>query len=265
MTEHTEPTGARPAPEPAPSPSPRTARSLARAQVEADIVRVARAQLAQVGPGELSVRAVARELGMGSASIYRYVSSRDELLGRLLVAVYDELGQYVEDKEAEADEAWRARSMGRPQADAVLARWRAVCGAVRDWALAHPHDYALLYGSPVPGYQAPADTVPAASRVTACFVRCMVAVEQLGLFPRPVPPARGGDPLAAAREYVGVVSRGDRPPREAVLARGILAWTTVFGTVSFELFGHYAGGVDDTAAWFTQVTDLLAADLGIPV
>ena len=248
-----------------PTAAPRTARALARAQVEADIVRVARAQLAQVGPGELSVRAVARELGMGSASIYRYVTSRDELIGRLLVAVYEELGQYLEAREADVDQRWRPRANGRPQAEAVLARWRAVCGGVREWALAHPHDYALLYGSPVPGYEAPPDTVPAASRVTGCFIRCMVAVEQLGLFPRPVPPARDGDPLTPARAYVTAAGALEKPPREAVLARGMLAWTTVFGAVSFELFGHYVGGIVDTAAWFGQVTDLLAADLGLPV
>lgn len=252
--------------------APRTARALARAAVEADIVRVARAQLASVGPGELSVRAVARELGMGSASIYRYVASRDELLGRLLVAVYDELGAFVEGREAQALHAWASQSRGRPRADAVLSRWRAICGAVREWALAHPHDYALLYGSPVPGYQAPADTVPAASRVTACFVRCLLSVEELGLFPRPVPAARDGDALGPVRAYaVGLgaaESDAGHPspaPREAVLARGVLAWTAVFGAVSFELFGHYTGGIDDPATWFDQLTDVLAADLGLPV
>lgn len=103
---------------------PQAARAAARARVEADIVRVARAQLAQVGPSELSVRAVARELGMGSASIYRYVASRDEVLGRLQVAMYAELAQHVEEREAAVAQVWAAKSAGRVRPDAVLARWR---------------------------------------------------------------------------------------------------------------------------------------------
>ena len=244
---------------------PQAARAAARARVEADIVRVARAQLAQVGPSELSVRAVARELGMGSASIYRYVASRDEVLGRLQVAMYAELVQHVEEREAAVAQVWAAKSAGRVRPDAVLARWRAICGAVRDWALAHPHDYALVYGPPVPGYAPPTEATEAASRVTDAFLRCLVAVDELGLFPRPVPGVREGDALAAVRTKAAAVAVSGRPPREAVLARGVLAWGSVLGAVSFELFGRYAGSIDDPGAWFGQVVDLLAADLGLPV
>ena len=91
-----------------------------------------------------------------------------------------------------------------------------------------------------------------------------------GLFPRPVPAARDGDALGPVRAYaVGLgaaESDAGHPspaPREAVLARGVLAWTAVFGAVSFELFGHYTGGIDDPATWFDQLTDVLAADLSL--
>src|SRR3954463_9000324 len=130
---------------------PTTARERARAELTAEITELARAQLATVGAAGLSLRAVARELGMASSAMYRYFPSRDDLLTRLIIEGYDALGTAAED----------ADDPTAPPPD----RWLAVCRAVRDWARAHPHEYALLYGSPVPGYAAPRDTVPAAIRV----------------------------------------------------------------------------------------------------
>src|SRR6476646_590500 len=118
----------------------------------AEIKRIARAHLAAEGP-DLSLRAVARDLGVVSSAVYRYFDSRDALLTALIIDGYDSLGSAVEADEARV-----------PRRD-LTGRWMAVGRSVRTWALARPHEYALLYGSPVPGYAAPEDTVPAASRV----------------------------------------------------------------------------------------------------
>ena len=110
-----------------------------------DIVRIGREHLATDGAAALSLRAVARDLGLVSSAVYRYVASRDELLTLLVVDGYDELGDAVDSAlEAvdRADHAGRMRAIGR---------------AVRIWALAEPATYALLFGSPVPGYEAPAE------------------------------------------------------------------------------------------------------------
>ncbi len=115
----------------------RTARERARAELTREIKEAARRQLAAQGAQGLSLRAVARELGMVSSALYRYFPSRDELLTALIIDAYDALGSAAE-----------AASAGLPAAE-VRGRWRAVCGAMRDWALAHPHEYALIYGSPV--------------------------------------------------------------------------------------------------------------------
>lgn len=96
-------------------------------------------RLGVVGPVGLSVRAVARDLNMASSALYRYVASRDDLLTLLIVQIYDELGAVAEACEAECADA------------DVSTRWLTLCHAVRGWAVAHPHDYALLYGTPVPG------------------------------------------------------------------------------------------------------------------
>lgn len=135
----------------------RTARERARDEVTAAIKEEARRQLADEGASRLSLRAVARELGMVSSALYRYFPSRDELLTALIIDAYDAVG-------AAAEEAL-ARAGGDP-----VERWSEVCRAVRRWALGHPHEYALIYGSPVPGYSAPLDTIGPASRVGLALI-----------------------------------------------------------------------------------------------
>ena len=139
----------------------RGARERARIEVTAAIKDEARKQLAGEGASKLSLRAVARELGMVSSALYRYFPSRDDLLTALIVDAYDAIG-------AAAEAALAGASAAGP-ADHV-ARWTAVCSAIRTWALDHPHEYALIYGSPVPGYSAPMDTVGPASRVGLALI-----------------------------------------------------------------------------------------------
>lgn len=219
--------------------APRTARALAREHLTAAILTEARRQLTLVGPAELSVRAIARELGMASSAVYRYVASRDELITALLVQVYTELGEVAEASEQSATDP----------AD-LAGRWLALCHAIRDWALAHPHDYALLYGSPVPGYAAPQDTVPAAGRVTGAFMRILQDAPARPDEPTP-------SPVLATSVAPLVALMTPRPTEQAVL-RGLLAWSAVFGTISFELFGHLVGAVADTDGYADEAFRELA-------
>ena len=133
-------------------------RSRVRAQLTQEIKDEARRQLAEAGASALSLRAVARELGMVSSGIYRYFKSRDDLLTALIIDAYDSLGAEVEAAEALCEPTDFA------------GRWGACCHGVRNWALRQPHEYALIYGSPVPGYRAPVDTNSPASRVTQALV-----------------------------------------------------------------------------------------------
>ena len=228
------------------SPSaPLTARAVARRELTAAITASARRQLAEIGPAQLSVRAVARDLGMASSAVYRYFPSRDELLTRLIIDGYDALGAVAE----EADD---------PTAPPAQ-RWLAVCRAVRRWALAHPHEYALLYGSPVPGYAAPRDTVPAAARVGVVLGRVLGDAARAGL----LPDAPGRPPALVSPEAVEVLG-GDHPSLDdGVRARALLAWSSLFGAVSFELFGHFVGSVVDADAFFDDAMTDLAGLLGL--
>lgn len=235
----------------------RTARERARDQITDEIVAAARIRLAESGPGDLSLRAVARDVGMVSSAVYRYFASRDELLTALLVIAYDELGSVVE----QADEAVADRHD-------MVARWMAALRAIRGWALAHPGDYALLYGSPVPGYAAPHTTVEPATRVILVILRIVTEGHAAG---RIATPAGAADPVTVAAEQASVAAAiafvrarglvGEELPTELVI-RTLIAWTTTFGTVSFELFGHLVGSVTDLDVYFDAVAARLATDLG---
>jgi AcrR family transcriptional regulator len=148
--------------------APRTARERVRAEITTEILDTARGYLATDGAPALSLRAIARDLGMASSALYRYFRSRDELLTRLIIDAYDSLGAAAEVREEPIDR------------DDLAARFTAICDAVRDWALDHPNEYALIYGSPVPGYVAPADTVQPAIRVTTLLLRIVVDAATAG-------------------------------------------------------------------------------------
>ncbi|RKT68986.1 TetR family transcriptional regulator [Saccharothrix variisporea] len=217
-----------------------TPRQRARAQAIEDIKRIAREQLASEGSAALSLRAIARELGIVSSAVYRYVPSRDDLLTMLIVDAYNSLGEAVEEAEARC-----------PRED-LVGRWRAIGTAVREWAVARPAEYALLYGSPVPGYHAPVEqTGDPGTRVMMLVVTLLVDIQR-GVPVAGVDGVLGRD-LAVVREAVGV------EVGEEVLARGYLAWTSMFGLVSFEVFGQYKGSFSDFAAHFAYQLDRIAA------
>jgi AcrR family transcriptional regulator len=221
------------------------ARARARTEVTAAIKEAARRQLAEEGAAKLSLRAVARELGMVSSALYRYFPSRDDLLTALIIDAYDSLG-------AAAEQARDAAA-----GTAAVARWTAVCEAVRGWALAHPHEYALIYGSPVPGYAAPQTTVPAAARVGLVFIGIVRdAHEDSGLADLPLPTG-----LRPEAERMAADLAPDLPP-EAITAL-VAAWAQLFGLVNFELFGQFNKVVEDREAFFRHAVTGLAHGVGL--
>ncbi|MGW7091025.1 TetR/AcrR family transcriptional regulator [Streptomyces sp. NPDC054874] len=224
----------------------RGARERARIEVTAAIKDEARKQLAEEGAAKLSLRAVARELGMVSSALYRYFPSRDDLLTALIVDAFDAIG-------AVAERAAGERTGTVPPAE----RWIAVACAVREWGLAHPHEYALIYGSPVPGYIAPMDTVGPASRVGLVFidiVRTASRAEDLAV-PSLAPELRS-DAERMAAEFAP-----DVPP--AAVAALVAAWAQLFGLISFELFGQFNRVVEAREPLFRQAVGDLARSVGL--
>lgn len=229
-----------------------TPREQARERTMADVVRIGREHLATDGAAALSLRAVARDLGVVSSAVYRYVPSRDELLTLLVVDAYDELGEAVEAAERAVDR------------DDLPGRWRAIATAVRGWAVREPSRYGLVFGTPVPGYRAPAErTTDPGTRVITLLLRLSVDAEARGArpatSPRAVSASVAGD---AARVRAGA---GVEISDEMLLAT-VLAWASLFGAVGFEVFGQYGEGTfARPAELFDALVDLLAGALGLDV
>lgn len=231
--------------------APANARARVRAQLTSEIAEVARRHLATSGAAALSLRAVARELGMASSAVYRYFPSRDDLLTALIVEAYDALGEAAEQAEA-----------ALPRDD-LRGRWRAACRAIRDWAMAHPHEYALVYGSPVPGYAAPEATIDPAARVGVVLAQVLADARAAGRL-APAPPAAAGADAALADGLAEALGLSCDDPDSSLAARAVLAWSSLFGAVSFELFGHTHNVVADHDAFFDHAVDQLATQVGLP-
>ncbi len=205
------------------------ARERARAEVHAAILAAARARLERDGADQLSLRAVARDVGMVSSAVYRYVASRDALLTALIIESYDALGEHVE--------AGVDASVGRPAAD----RWVDTAMSIRQWALDHPNDFALLYGTPIRGYAAPEDTVGPGTRVSRALVRIVREADQLD----PIRPATIAPVLTDSFEALR--AELDLDVDDGVVLAIITAWTQLFGLLTFELFGQTRNLVADDA------------------
>ena len=213
-----------------------------------EIKRIARRHLAVDGPN-LSLRAVARDLGVVSSAVYRYFASRDDLLTALIIDAYNSLGEATEQAEA---------AVAR---DDLRGRWTAVGLALREWARANQPEYALLYGSPVPGYAAPEDTIGPASRP----VWVLVGILHDGVRRRVLKAGRDQLPVGLQADLGVLTSTGDFagiPP--AVLSRAFTAWAQLFGALSFELFGRLTNAIFDYDAFFEHQLAEMGTYLGLP-
>lgn len=223
----------------------RTARERARAELTEEIKTAARQQLATVGAEALSLRAVSRELGMVSSALYRYFASRDELLTALIIDAYNALGEAAE-----------AAAGG----DDLVEEWVAIYTAVREWARAHPYEYALIYGSPISGYQAPRTTVQPASRVPLLLLGLLQRAHASGHL---VAPPDAPDPTGVLDDQVGVLADLAPDVPRPVLLRTVIVWTQLFGMISFELFGQLVGSMDPADEFFASTSRQMAAFVGL--
>ena len=215
-------------------------RARVRAELTAEIKAAATRQLVEVGAAAISLRAIARELGMASSAIYRYFASRDDLLTALIIDAYNDLGDVVESAEgAVADRA----DLG--------SRFVAIALSIRTWAVDNPHHYALLYGSPVPGYAAPQDTIDPATRVPVALLSLLVeAGEKQRRTSKKLDLA-----LSGLSEFTGNTLSSPR------LSEGVEVWGTVFGYITLELFGHFENAVADPAVVFETLVAGMAERL----
>jgi AcrR family transcriptional regulator len=189
---------------------------------------------------------------MVSSALYRYFPSRDDLLTALIIDAYDTVGAAAEEAAA------------RPPSGDYRGRWAGACHAVREWALARPHEYALTYGSPVPGYRAPDATIGPASRVPLLLVGIVREAWLAGSVQESQAQGReapGGDVLAEQLNSLAAAVAPGLPP--LVLQRTAVAWTQLFGMISFELFGQFARTIEPADEFFARAVTQMMGFVGL--
>lgn len=218
-----------------------------------NIKNTARQQLAERGAAGLSLESVARAGGIAVADVVALFPHRDDLLTALVVDAYDASGAAME----------RADAAGVEDLASAGSRLLAVARALREWSFANPAEFTLIYGSPVPGYHAPQDTVLPASRtpgVLAGIVGAALAGGELTPPRRAVP----GPPLllpAAVEAFGGV----PEAPFADVVERGIVLWSSLIGLLVFQVFSRTHDSVRDEAAFFDYAVAVAAESIGLVV
>jgi AcrR family transcriptional regulator len=218
-----------------------------REKIERQIIELGRRHLVTEGAAGLSLRAVARDLGMVSSAVYRYVSSRDDLLTLLVVDAYSELADAVDRAAAAAGGSWR---------DQLLA----MAHGAREWAVDQQARWSLLYGSPVPGYHAPRErTLGPGTRVVGALFDALGTGIAAGDIPRSntvaaQPLSSDFDRLREEFEFAG---------DDSAVAKCFLLWAGLVGAISLEVFGQYgADTLTEPRAVFDIQVRLLIDMLG---
>ena len=216
-------------------------RAEARTAQIATIKKVSRSLIASHGVSGLSLREVAREMGVVSSALYRYFATRDDLLTALIFDAYNDLGASVE------------RADRKAVSESPAERFRIVARAVRRWAKRHPHEYSLIYGTPVPNYVAPVTTIEAATRVPRVLSAILSEAQKIRPFAALSAPSHNVDQFleVAALQEVLV----DVPT--AMYVKALMSWNMIFGFLNFELYGHYVGSARNASILFEEVLDVL--------
>jgi AcrR family transcriptional regulator len=232
--------------------APRTARDRVRDEVTKEILAVAAAHLAEEGAAALSLRSIARDLGMVPSALYRYFDGRDALLSALILEAYASLAGQAE-KAADGAAELRGASDG--------GRWAAVPSAMRDWALARPHEWGLIFGSPVPGYRAPEETVVPYARIAAALVRPVAEAHRAGRLRVDAPETAPSDAMGTALAPVREALLPDAPT--STVERVLQTWCTLIGCISLEIFGHWRHTVLDPELFFEHTVTRLGDEIGL--
>ncbi len=229
---------------------PRPTRDHARPQMASDIKMVARELMHEFGTAGLTLRGIARAMGVTAPAIYHYYPSLDHLITALIVDAYEAVSVAIAD-------AITALPPTEP-----VQQLLAGLNAYRVWALAHPVEFQLIYGNPIPGYSAPEEvTTPLARRPFAEIGRILVELHDQGQLK--VSDAYATIPPSIAAHIEEWRDAGGYEVPEAILYLVIAGWARIHGIVSLELFGHLRPALGDTEAFYRHELLALLAELGL--
>ena len=222
-----------------------------REQTRSEIKEVAVRQLAAGGIESVALLRIAKEIGVSGPALYRYFASRDDLLSELVLDAYEDAAAAVQAVDVEGG--------GRSALHALTNSYRA-------WAVAQPHLYLLIQGTPVAGFTAPAETVLKARSVLGPFLsvfgqgRPLISVDpllsQLRAWLRDEP-----EVASWVEQWAGQATGSTAA---VALTGAVMTWSQMHGAVSLEVTGQFSGMGHDPATLLTVQTTLLADTFQLP-
>ncbi|MFJ3710763.1 MULTISPECIES: TetR-like C-terminal domain-containing protein [unclassified Streptomyces] len=200
----------------------------------------------------LGLDGLAQEAGVEQGLAHEEFPGEWDLLSDLVLGAYNAMSDAAE---AGAERA-RAEGVG------LLGRWTAICLGVRRWALDHPDEYTLIWGSPVPGYVAPPETMVAGARTVLALLGTLREAQETGVLDTY---AGDPEPSEGMRRNIAPLAEGllSGLPDQTI-ARLLTAWTQLHGMVGFEVNGHIAGVAADPEAFFAHTAESMGVFMGLP-
>jgi AcrR family transcriptional regulator len=214
-----------------------TRRERIREATYEEIRSVAWKQVAELGVPALSLRAIAREMGMTAPGLYRYFPSRDDLVTALIIEAFDSFSQTLES------------ARDACPADAHAVRYRAVCEAYFGWAMSAPARYTLIFGSPVPGYQMGEAAYPSAQR---SFLVLQAVIGEALRAGRIQPQA---DTIPLSKELLAryaTLQDFGMPYDSTATHLALTTWSTLHGITALHLYGYLGMFLAEQVQAFVQ-------------
>ena len=206
-------------------------------------------QIANEGVSALSLRAIARAMGMTAPGLYRYFANRDELVSALIIDAFDSFGRFLE----EARDALPAGDH--------LGRFRAICMAYFEWAKRYPNRYTILFGTPVPGYTMTEAVFPSARRSFLVLQGVIGEAFEDGKIRQQADPVHLDENLLAR---YALLNQYGMPYTPLVTHLAMMTWSHVHGITSLYLYGYLHGFLGEQIdAFAAQEIDQLAGQLGL--
>jgi AcrR family transcriptional regulator len=237
-------------------------RDRVRAATTQEIIQTARRLVVEQGPTDVSLRAIAREMGMTAPALYRYFGSHEDLLRHVVADIFTEIADHVRTAIHAAAET---ASPQLAEAEIMALKLIAGCREFRAWALAHVPEFSMIFGSPLPGLELGREmhgdpTIDCGYQFGQVFLDLFGELYWRRPFPIPreedIQPALRAQ-LSRYRELVG----SDLPL--GALQTFLRCWVLLYGTVSLEVFGHMRFALDDAAPMFELMLSDLAPMIGL--
>ncbi|MFY1634227.1 TetR/AcrR family transcriptional regulator [Solwaraspora sp. WMMB335] len=205
-------------------------------------------RLARKGTAALPLANIAADLKVDPAEVHRHFSDPAHLLTAMILDAYQDMG--------DAAEYGAKQAVGH----GPLSQWVATCRSIREWAMANPERYVLIWGPPQPDYSAPAETMVVGARAATILISLLRQAHDAGTL------TVFDDPTMSEgmQRNVDALAEGflaGLPP--TTIARTLVAWTQLLGMVSFSVYGHVQGFAADPNAFFDHAAAAMGRFVGL--